>query len=52
MKRLVWEAVDKINEKLPYYKKIKKLRIRREDFEKTTGKKIKRFVEGNKKGNK
>lgn len=51
-KELVWEAVDKINEKLPYYKKIKKLRIRREDFEKTTGKKIKRFVEGNKKGNK
>lgn len=49
---MVWEAVDKINEKLPYYKKIKKLRIRREDFEKTTGKKIKRFVEGNKKGNK
>lgn len=51
-KELVWEAVDKINEKLPYYKKIKKLHIRREDFEKTTGKKIKRFVDGNKKGNK
>ncbi|WP_338547296.1 AMP-binding protein [Emergencia sp. JLR.KK010] len=52
VKGLVWEAVDQINERLPYYKKIKKLHIRREDFEKTTGKKIKRFVEGNKKGNK
>lgn len=45
---LVWEAVDEINEELPYYKKIKKVRIRKEDFEKTTGKKIKRFVDTNK----
>ncbi len=45
---LVWEEVDKINEELPYYKKIKKLNIRKEDFEKTTGKKIKRFVASNK----
>ncbi len=52
VKGLVWEAVDQINERLPYYKKIKKLHIRREDFEKTTGKKIKRFVDENKKGNK
>ncbi|MGC2874024.1 long-chain fatty acid--CoA ligase [Ihubacter sp. mB4P-1] len=44
---LIWEEVDKINEELPYYKKIKQIRIRKEDFEKTTGKKIKRFVEAN-----
>ncbi len=48
---LIWEAVDAINEKLPYYKKIKKLYIRKNDFEKTTGKKIKRFVDSNKKEN-
>ena len=42
------EEVDKINENLPYYKKIKKVKIRKEDFEKTTGKKIKRFVDSNK----
>ena len=29
-------------------KKIKKITVRREEFEKTTGKKIKRFVESNK----
>lgn len=45
---LVWEAVDEINEELPYYKKIKKINIRKDDFEKTTGKKIKRFVDSNK----
>ena len=45
---LVWEEVDKVNEELPYYKKIKQIRIRKEDFEKTTGKKIKRFVDANK----
>lgn len=45
---LIWKAIDEINEDLPYYKKIKKLNIRKEDFEKTTGKKIKRFVASNK----
>ncbi len=45
---LIWEEVDKINEDLAYYKKIKKVKIRKEDFEKTTGKKIKRFVDSNK----
>ena len=45
---LLWQEVDKLNENLPMYKKIRKINIRREDFEKTTGKKIKRFVESNK----
>ncbi|MGN0659808.1 MAG: AMP-dependent synthetase/ligase [Emergencia sp.] len=45
---LIWEEVDKVNEELPYYKKIKHVRIRKADFDKTTGKKIKRFVESNK----
>ena len=45
---LLWKEVDQLNETLPLFKKIKKINVRREDFEKTTGKKIKRFVESNK----
>ena len=45
---LVWGEIDKINEHLPLFKKIKKLNIRKTDFNKTTGMKIKRFVESNK----
>ena len=45
---LLWKEVDRLNETLPLFKKIKKINVRREDFEKTTGKKIKRFVESNK----
>ena len=45
---LVWEEVDKLNAQLPYFKKIRKIDIRKREFEKTTAKKIKRFVESNK----
>lgn len=45
---LISEEVDKINENLPLFKRIKKVAIREEEFEKTTGHKIKRFVESNK----
>ena len=48
VEKLLWAEVDKINESLPLFKKIKKITVRREEFEKTTGKKIKRFVESNK----
>ena len=48
VEKLLWTEVDKINESLPLFKKIKKITVRREEFEKTTGKKIKRFVESNK----
>ena len=48
IEKLLWTEVDKINEGLPFFKKIKKITVRREEFEKTTGKKIKRFVESNK----
>jgi len=47
-KDLIWEEVDKINDKLPYFKRIKKVRIKDDEFEKTAGHKIKRFVESNK----
>lgn len=45
---LLWKEIDKINEEQPFYKKIKKIDVRTTDFEKTTGKKIKRFVDANK----
>jgi len=48
IEKLLWSEVDKINESLPLFKKIKKIIVRTEDFEKTTGKKIKRFVQSNK----
>ena len=48
IQKLLWDEVDKINADLPFFKKIKKIVVRTEDFEKTTGKKIKRFVESNK----
>jgi long-subunit acyl-CoA synthetase (AMP-forming) len=45
---LLWKEIDIINEAQSFFKRIKKIDIRRTDFEKTTGKKIKRFVEANK----
>lgn len=44
---LIWTEIDKINATLPYYKRIKKIIIRQEEFEKTTAKKIKRQAPGN-----
>lgn len=44
---LIWTEIDKINKEQPYYKRIKKISIRTEEFEKTTGKKIKRNSPGN-----
>ncbi|MBS5335113.1 MAG: AMP-binding protein [Anaerovoracaceae bacterium] len=49
IKALLWKEVDKINEDLPMFKKIKKVSLRHEEFEKNTSKKIKRFAESNKK---
>ena len=41
---LIWKEVKKVNKGLPTYKKIQRLVIRREEFEKTTTKKIKRYL--------
>ncbi len=46
--KLIWEAVDKINDDSPFYRKIKRVIIRDKEFEKNTSKKIKRFAESNK----
>lgn len=48
VKDLIWKEIDVINSEQPFYKRIKKIHIRKDEFEKTTGKKIKRFVEENK----
>ncbi len=48
LEKLLWLEIDKINEGLPFFKKIKRINVRQEEFEKTTAKKIKRFVESNK----
>ncbi|MBK5253238.1 MAG: AMP-binding protein [Peptostreptococcaceae bacterium] len=48
VRELIWNEIDKINTDLPLFKKVKSVIIRKEEFEKTTGKKIKRFVDNNK----
>lgn len=41
---LIWKEVKKVNKGLITYKKIQKIVIRKEEFEKTTTKKIKRYL--------
>ena len=48
--KLLWEEVDKVNADLPMFKKIRRIFLRKEPFESTTSKKIKRFVQENKDG--
>ena len=48
--KLLWSEVDSINQEVAFFKRIKKLIIRDDEFNKTTGKKIKRYVEENKEG--
>lgn len=45
---LIWKEIDVLNTQLPLFKRIRRIDIRKEEFEKTTGKKIKRFVDSNK----
>ena len=47
--KYLWTIVDQINEKNPGYKMIKRINLRHTEFEKNTSKKIRRFVENNKK---
>ena len=42
---IIWEKVKVINRQLTSYKAIKKIEIKKDDFEKTTTMKIKRYVE-------
>jgi long-subunit acyl-CoA synthetase (AMP-forming) len=43
----LWSQVDELNRELALFKRIRRIVVRKEDFEMTTGKKIKRFVESN-----
>lgn len=49
---LLWEEIKKVNKSLTSYKAIKKLEIKKDEFEKTTTMKIKRFAELQKDKNK
>ena len=40
----LWKEVDKINLEVPFFKKIKAIVLRKEEFEKNSSKKIKRFA--------
>lgn len=42
---IIWEEIKKVNKKLTSYKAIKNLEIKKDEFEKTTTLKIKRFAE-------
>jgi len=48
VEKLLWDEIDKINIDQPFFKRIKKVILRKEEFEKNTSKKIKRYVETNK----
>lgn len=48
-KELLWKEIDKINADAPFYRKIKKVIIRKSDFIKNSSKKLIRFAEDNKK---
>lgn len=45
---LIWKEIDALNSQLPFFMRIRRIGIRKEKFEETTGKKIKRFVDSNK----
>ncbi len=42
---IIWEKIKEVNRKLTSYKAIKKIEIKKDEFEKTTTMKIKRYVE-------
>ncbi|MDR1573478.1 MAG: AMP-binding protein [Clostridiales Family XIII bacterium] len=46
--KFLWDKLDPINAELALFKRIRRIIVRRREFEMTTGKKIKRFVEENK----
>jgi long-chain acyl-CoA synthetase len=46
--KFLWNQVDPLNADLALFKRIRRIIIRKREFEMTTGKKIKRYVEENK----
>ena len=49
IKKIIWNKVKEVNKKLTSYKAVKQIEIKKDEFEKTTTMKIKRFAEINKK---
>lgn len=49
IRKIIWEEIKKVNRSLTSYKAIKNLEIKKDEFEKTTTMKIKRFAELKKK---
>ena len=45
VRNIIWEEIKKVNRTLTSYKAIKRLEIKKDEFEKTTTMKIKRFAE-------
>lgn len=48
IKKIIWGKVKEVNKKLTSYKAVKQIEIKKDEFEKTTTMKIKRFAEINK----
>lgn len=46
--KIIWDKIKEVNKKLTSYKAVKKLEIKKDEFEKTTTMKIKRYAEINK----
>ena len=46
---IIWEKIKEVNKKLTSYKAVKELEIKKDEFEKTSTMKIKRYKEINKK---
>lgn len=44
LRKILKKEIDRINEQMPLYKRVKRFEIRKEEFEKTTTKKIKRHA--------
>lgn len=47
LQELIKEEIEKVNELMPLYKRIRRFAIRKEEFQKTTTRKIKRHTAGN-----
>lgn len=48
IEKIIWNKVKEVNKKLTSYKAVKKIEIKKDEFEKTTTMKIKRYAEINK----
>ncbi len=45
--QLIWKKIDELNKKQPIYKRIHRMELRENEFEKTTARKIKRYAQAN-----